>query len=325
MTKKTRYFMLGAAGIVVAGLCTGLVAYYGILPGGFLQAAAGTSELSYMPADASMVAYANVRDVMSSDLRQRMQAIAPDGNKNREWFQGQTGINLETDVDSVVAGMVPREDRTEGVAIIRGRFDAVRLEAFARERGGVIGEYQGIRLIERQGSEEHGTLAFLEPGLLAAGGNAAVRAAIDCHREGGRNVTANAELMKLVGEIEGNSNAWAVGRFDALANRAKLPDNIASQIPAIQWFSASGRVNGGVTGLFRAETRDDQSAANLRDVVRGFLALARLQAGSKPEFQTLLESLELGGTGRTVALSFTIPSQVFESFAPQMRQRAEQP
>ena len=64
--------MGGSAAILVAGLGTGLVAYYG---GGFPSLSAsrsGPSELSYVPADAAVVAFANVRQVMDSDLRQRL-------------------------------------------------------------------------------------------------------------------------------------------------------------------------------------------------------------------------------------------------------------
>ena len=79
MTKKTRYFMGGSAAILVAGLGTGLVAYYG---GGFPSLSAsrsGPSELSYVPADAAVVAFANVREVMDSQLRQRLKAVLPAG------------------------------------------------------------------------------------------------------------------------------------------------------------------------------------------------------------------------------------------------------
>ena len=86
-----------------------------------------------------------------------------------------------------------------------------------------------------------------------------------------------------------------------------------SRLPAITWFSASGRVNGGISGVVRAETRDEAAAQNLRDVVRGFMALGKLQAGSKPEVQTMLQSLELGGEGKTVSLSFSVPAEIFDS------------
>ena len=65
--------------------------------------------------------------------------------------------------------------------------------------------------------------------------------------------------------------------------------------------------------LLSAETRDEESAKNLRDVVRGFLALAKLQTSSKPEYQRFVDSLQLSGTGNTVALSVDVPAQVFEA------------
>src|SRR4029079_19121052 len=89
------------------------------------------------------------------------------------------------------------------------------------------------------------------------------------------------ELMNLVRALD-SGNAWAVGRFDALTSRGHLPENVASQIPAITWFSVSTHINGGIRGIVRAETRDDEAANNLRDVVRGFLALRNVAGGTGP-------------------------------------------
>ena len=81
---------------------------------------------------------------------------------------------------------------------------------------------------------------------------------------------------------------------------------------AITWFSVGGHVNGGIRGIIRAEARDDEAANNLRDVMRGFMALAKMQSGSKPELQAMMQSLGLGGKGKTVELSFTVPAEVFD-------------
>src|SRR5215471_9013192 len=104
MTTRTRYFMAASAGIVVVGLGSGLVAYYG---GGFPSLSAsrsGPAELAYVPADASVVAYADVGAVMRSELRQKMKAALPDERGQQE-FQAQTGIDIERDIDYVVAAM----------------------------------------------------------------------------------------------------------------------------------------------------------------------------------------------------------------------------
>ena len=137
-----------------------------------------------------------------------------------------------------------------------------------------------------------------------------MRAAIDL-KNGGKSVTTNDDMMKLIRSLDAG-NAWAVGRFDALASQAKLPSGLAAQLLPITWFAASAHVNGGLRGVLRAEMRDEASATNLRDVVRGFLALAKLQAGSRPGLQTLVQSLDLGGTGTTVALSFSLPVEMFD-------------
>jgi hypothetical protein len=209
-----------------------------------------------------------------------------------------------------------------GMVLARGRFDVVKIEALMREHGGQVEEYKGTRLVVAD-IAEHPTsfaVAFIEPGLVGVGTSALVRQAVDLH-QGGANaqtglasVTTNEELMNLVRSLE-TGNAWAVGRFDSLMSHARLPQDVANRIPAITWFAVSGHINGGLRGVIRAETRDDEAANNLRDVMRGFMALGKLQGGSRPEIQLMLQSLELGGTGKTVALSFTVPAEVFDAIA----------
>ena len=75
MNKRTRNFMVGSAAVVVFGLCTGLVAYYnGGLPLASSSARA-VSDMAYLPADAAMVGYADVRTVMDSEFRQKMMTL----------------------------------------------------------------------------------------------------------------------------------------------------------------------------------------------------------------------------------------------------------
>ena len=93
--------------------------------------------------------------------------------------------------------------------------------------------YKDKRLISKV-SDEHapngGTLAFLEPGLVAIGDTATVKRAIDAQLSA-TSVTSNDQIMTLVSEIEQGNNAWAVGRVDALTAHANLPEQIARQIP----------------------------------------------------------------------------------------------
>ena len=321
MSNKTRYFVAVSGAILMIGLGTGLVASYMGFPVAVFSSAAGPEELQYVPADASVVAYADVRDVMNSQFRQRFRQLEPSTEHKNE-FEEKTGLNFEEDIDSVVAAVMGRTDLAtkpqEGFLLLaRGRFQAARLEALALEHGAVIGEYQGKRLIthhdpdKTDGTPAHDmAVAFVEADLIAFGSVNTVHAAIDARREN-RNVVSNNDMMKLVNEID-NANAWAVGRFDALASQAQLPAQVQNFMPAISWFSAAGHVNGGVSGTIKAEAKDDASAQNLREVIQGVLAVAKMQSGNNPAVKIMADSLVLSGEGKTVAVAFTVPSELLD-------------
>lgn len=358
MNHRTRNFMVGSAAVLMVGLGAGLVAYYGGLPG-LAARHAGPEELEYLPANAAVVAYADVGQVMRSDFRQRMQSVMPDEEKGkgRQEFEQATGIDVERDIDAVMAALVPGEGEQMPILAIRGRFDEGRIEAFAREHGATVELHQGIRVIsmpegrhrhspaeadpdaapeaeapadepeaeqppdapKRQArAHERPAMAFAESGLLVVGTPAGVRGAIDRKRNG-QNLTANTELMGRIAKLEGGANAWAVGRMESLAERAHLPEEMAVKLPGLTWFEASGHVNGGISGLLKAEARDDESARNMRDMLNGLMALGRMQAPSNPQVQALMQSVTLGGSGRTIELTFNVPSEVIDAMMPKAK------
>jgi hypothetical protein len=208
------------------------------------------------------------------------------------------------------------------LVVARGRFDQVRIEGLVREHGGEVSDYQGVRVITHADDDRTMALGFVEPGIIAIGSLETVRAAVDAKRTG-RNVLANTELMRLVGELDA-ANAWAVGRFDAVAGQTALPGDLRQRMPTLSWFSAAGHLNGGITGSFKAEAKDDEAANNLRDMLRGVVAMVRLQAGDKPELRSFVDSLQLGGEGKTVAVGFSVPADLIDSLE-EMRSRSRRP
>ena len=339
MTVRTRYFVVASLLVVGVGLGTGLVAYYVGFPTSAFLVTGGPEEMRYLPSTSTVVAYADVREVMASELRQKFrESFARDAQENgQREFQELTGINIETDIDRVVASLDASGGGTTsrlstGVVLARGRFDEVRIEALMREHGAHVDAYKSKRLITTEAkippvpdpsfvfpgappvpqTPQSFSLSFVEPGLVAVGTTALVQRVVDLHTGGGESALTNEDLMEHVKAL-GTGNVWAVGRFDVLRERAGLPDAVADRLPPITWFAVSGRINGGIEALLSAETRDEISANNLRDVVRGFLALAKLQTSNKPEYQRFVDSLELRGTGNTVALSVDVPAQLFDA------------
>lgn len=341
MTVRTRYFVVVSLLVIGVGLGTGLVAYYVGFPTSAFLVTGGPEELRYLPSNSAVVAYADVRDVMASELRQKFrESLAPEAQENgRREFQEMTGINIETDIDRVVAsveaGTGGKGDH-KGVVLARGRFDEVRIESLMREHGAHVETYKGKRFITADNvklpdqptnvpsvpgvppipqiprTPQSFSLSFVEPGLVALGTTSLVQHVVDRQVSGGESALTNEALMEHV-KAAGTGNVWAVGRFDVLKAQAQLPEGVADRLPPLTWFSISGQINGGIAASLTAEARDEASANNLRDVVRGFLALAKLQTSNKPEYQRFVDSLELRGTGTTVALSVDVPAEVFDA------------
>jgi hypothetical protein len=333
MSKRTRLFVLIAAAVLIVGLGTGLLASYLDIQTLTIVGSAGPDELSYVPDDSRMLAFANVRDVMDSELRRQFADATRDRPDPSRDFEAKTGINVERDIDTVVASISGSNDDTQQLnddtqqmsrflVLARGRFDQVRIRGLMMEQGGEVEQYKGKELLTAVDDDHQLAVAFVEPDLVAFGAAPAVRRAIDTKSGATPDITRNKEVMDIVRDID-TGNAWAVGRFDDLARTGRLPGNLAGQLPPITWFAATGHINGGVEGLLRAEASTEQAANDLKDVLRGFMALARLQTGrgQNAEIAAMLNSLQLGGSGRTVSLSFSVPSEVISSFAQLNRQR----
>lgn len=314
MTKQTRYFLTGSALVLSLGLGTGLVAYYkGDLQ--LFRAQVGPEELAYVPADVSGLAYANVREIMDSEFRQKLREVLPTGQGQDE-FLDETGIDIERDIQSVVAAVSASDPAAHPLVLIRGIFDEPRIELMVKQHNGTVEMYKGKRLMmlgsPAEGHGNSSSLAFPETGLAMFGTAAAIRQAIDT-RETRTNVRENAALMKLVGDLHGMGNsAWAVGSLDGVSKNPSVPQQVRDQLPGIEWVAISAQVNGGVSGRFKAQAKDDQAATDLRAVVNGALAAGRLMGGNNPQFEPFLNSIQVSGGGKDVELAFNLPPAMLD-------------
>jgi hypothetical protein len=246
--------------------------------------------------------------------------VLPTGQE-KDRLLAETGIDIERDIDTVVAGLKPDHvERGGPVVVVRGRFDAGKIEAVATGHGAKVEEYRGKRILRAParrpdqasgsgGSEAAHAIAFLEPGLVALGSVDAIRQAIDVAATND-TVTGNAELMKFVDDVD-NGDAWIVGRVDTLA-QARLPEPVKDQLSAVQWFALSAGIDQAVTGRLRAEARDPEAGEQIRAVVNGALAMARLMADKDKRLDGVLNSVQATGTGVQIDVAFTVPPDVLD-------------
>jgi hypothetical protein len=275
------------------------------------------------------VAYAEVGQIMSTPLRQKLKTMLPMKQDGQQKLQDETGINIETDIDRIVAALVPSRNPSDnhpsGIVLARGRFDQVKIEALMREHGARVETYKDLHVIvaDTARRQEAVSVAFLGPGLVAIGSPALIHSSIDL-KSGGASVFTNDDLMSRIREL-GPGSAWAVARFDVLASNAQLPQGLAQNLPAVSWLSASATIDSGVRAKVYAEARDDDAANALRDVIRGIVAFARMQTAARPELQTFLQTLDLGGSGKTVTVAFDAPAEVIETLGSMLPHKHQNP
>jgi len=120
--------------------------------------------------------------------------------------------------------------------------------------------------------------------------------------------------MGYVAEMELGSSAWIVSRVDPDSLPAGgVPEQLQAQAASVRWVMANANVNGGLSGRLRAEATDDVAAEQLRDLVRGGIAAMRLMSGEDQRVQTLINSIQLQGSGRTVAVQFSLSPEVLDA------------
>jgi hypothetical protein len=337
MTPKSRYFLIALAVVLGAGVGGGLIAYLQYKRAAALPTGV-PAEVRYVPANAAIVGYSNVRIVMNSELRRAlMPAIESGSRKGQQMMNDFAGIDLEKQVDHVLGYVEPLEPTSDAtpprapnaLMLVQGTFDQSRVEQFIRDRGGVIETYNGHHISVHQKGDEEVAVGFVRPDLIAVGRASLVRRALDQGSDprtskGVRppDLTSNAEVMNLIRDMSG-STAWVVGHFDAISRGMKLPNAVSGQVPPVRLVSARADVNGGVKATLRAETGDQAAAEQLREVVRGFVTVARLHGGTKPEFDNVLKSIQLSGSDKTVQMTVAASPEVFSALAPGPRPNPE--
>jgi hypothetical protein len=321
MRNRTRLFVTVASATLVVGVATAGVASYVGLDRIGLIGSTSSGDLAYIPGSAQVVGFADVRHVMDSSLRHTLQPTIPSPSQTTPGTANpleQIGLNPETDIDSVLVAALPGATAADNVPLLiaRGRFDAGRIEAAVRNVGGAPADYRGVRTV----ATDKIAVAFLDTGVILVGQPAAVHTSLDTKLNNAGSVTADESLMRLVHRVD-SANTWVVANFEALQTLKQLPGGVATQLPAITWLAASGEIADGVSARIFAEGRDAKAAQDLQEVIKGFVALARMQTGQEATFSELLNSVQLTNDGNTVTLSFALPAQFFEKLkksAPQL-------
>ncbi|HKD16221.1 MAG TPA: hypothetical protein VKG23_00030, partial [Thermoanaerobaculia bacterium] len=174
--------------------------------------------LALVPADASTVAMLRWSDLRSSPLGEQvfaqMDGVSTDGDGSR--FLRDTGLNPREDIDTMVLSMTKSGEGSDDVLVVfEGRFDPRRIGSALVARNAVLqkgpnGSYYRLPA-ESTDHGRPGAVALVNKGLMLAGSESAVVAALGRKESGGTGGLMSGQgLGKQLSRVDANASAWAL-------------------------------------------------------------------------------------------------------------------
>jgi len=327
---RSRLFVLASAIVVAMGVIAGL----GALWLDSARAAVGPlpAEALVLPADARFVMGLDVKRFTASPFYARFasqRGMRPEALRELE---EKTGLDPARDIDQIViAGQGGGGATTKGLALALGRFDLYKLgraiETAPKAKASTL-NHEGVTVyLFDEEAREPGALAFLDEHSLLFGTRERVEAAISSRTQA--PLRSNAALMALLEKVKGGSTFWMVGDQSLLAGLpASIPapgagEGATVSLPALRSLIVTGDLDPQVSLAITGEASDEMAARNLADVVRGFLALANLQAGQRPELARLTSAVSVTTEANRVLVSARVPYEVLEALQPKPAAKPE--
>jgi hypothetical protein len=244
-------------------------------------------------------------------------------------LEERTGLNPERDLDQifVAGGSDPRQG---GALLALGRFDRDKLgrAMVSGKKATTTKSVQGTTVyLFDEGADKASALAFLDDHSLVLGRRSIVEAAI-ASRSGAQQPQPEAVIVDLLGRVKPGSTFWMVGDQSLLANIPRglpasgspaAPSGSPSPVltlPALKSLVVSGDLEPEVTLSITGDAADAAAAKNLADIVRGFIALASLQAGQKPELQQLASAVSVTTEASQVHVAARVPYELLDALGP---------
>lgn len=322
--KRSRLVVIAAGSVVGLGLALAL---------GALVLDPARAAVGPLPAE-GLVLPADTRFVMGIDVHRFVQSpfykkFATQGGRPQAFtdLEQKTGFNPERDVDQVLIAGRPDQGKEGGLVIVRGRFDRYKLSQMVESEGKRVTtkKHEGNPLyVFNEGQKGASALAFLghDDDLLVMGSQKSVEAAVSSHFQGQTPLKQNAQLTGLLERVKPGSTFWMVGDQSLLS---QMPSAVPApggsggaqlQLPALKALMVTGELEPIVTVDVTGDAADAAAAGQLADIVRGFVALASLQAAQKPELAGLKNAISVTTDQSSVHLSARVPYEVLEAMQP---------
>jgi hypothetical protein len=261
--------------------------------------------LKLFPAEATGIAVIDVAGLRNSAL---FAAFKASGQypKGLGGFIDATGFQPDRDVDQVTVGKIGAKQM---VAVIRARYDHFKVEQFIQDHHAPVETYLGRTLygvdMKKADQADSASVSFIDD-LIVAGHTPAVKQVIDRLAAPASSILDNAALLSGIRGIEVGNQIWAVGQFDvaAIPESARIPAPALEMVKGFKGGSYQMRLDSGVHVRAVGNFISDEAARSTADVIRGLMAVAKLQMAQQPDMIGLLDGLRIDYAGNSMTVRF---------------------
>lgn len=252
-----------------------------------------------IPPDATALAGIRLEKIRATPLYKKYQDKLP--LNLLEQFKEKTGLDPEHDIWEMVIAGTP----SDYMVFARGHFTVGELEPKLDPLGKNRVSYKGYNLI----GEERNAVTFLNPGVVAAGRMASLKAMID-RRD--RPAAMPAALASRISAIPRDAQVWLVDagglpRLDLLTRRDDVGSIVSNFVDYVSGANMSVHVDEGVRFDSLIDCKSDEGVKRVKDALRGVIGFARLSTrGDQQDLLQLYDAIEVTPEQQSVRVTAAI-------------------
>lgn len=293
----------------------------------------GEDLLAYSPKNSNVLFYANVKnlktsEILKGDIDKYQSEAHKKFDKEFNEFVEITGFDPSKDVDEVmISGN--GETKEHFVFTAKGNFPSSKLVAFieSKKKDDEVTisktEYNGQTLYEFKGIKTHkmkhndkdvshktktGFVAFINDKVMVAGEEMAVKTALD----GKSSVKENSDFMAKVKNVADN-DVYSVVDVDQFKEKfSKVPAQFKHNVDMIKHVSFGLSAGNDISFSLVGECLTAVDAENLKDAVKGIIALARMGVSAERDLIDFMNEVDVKNEKTRITVSMDISKERLE-------------
>ncbi len=254
----------------------------------------------YTHPEAKIIVGIEWRRVASSKLGRELRA-----SMSKVEAQGMSGfseLNLLDTTDRILfSAAVPPGGKTappKGLAALEGRFDWPKLRSAILASGARSKMLNGKELlIAKRTGDVAGVLTLAEPGIVIAGDQASVEAALS-----GAALPETASIYRRATTLAARSDIWFTGAVPPGAMPADAGPQ-AKMLADVTGFDFGLNLRRGMGVELNVETKSEQAASTVAGGLRFLMTMAAAQQKNNPEMSALAEKIQIATASNDVRVS----------------------